>query len=93
MNTNTARRTAAETYRITTDVMVAVTDAEALTTAALARYDDIASRIEIPARIRADIERDPSAALLFLLDPTHGLDRVPGVFAISTGSTTHPRAD
>ncbi|HEV8556840.1 MAG TPA: hypothetical protein VGR06_10655 [Actinophytocola sp.] len=80
MDTNTA-----QTYRITTDILLAVTDARALTAAALRRYDETADRIGVPVRSREEIEQNPVDALLFLLDPSHGLIGVPGAVAVSTG--------
>ena len=88
MSTNTAA-----TYRITTDIVLAVTDARALTAAALRRFDDTADRIGIPVRTREEIERSPVDALLFLLDPSHGLAGVPGAVAVSTGGIVAPAVD
>lgn len=85
MDTNTAM-----TYRITTDIVLAVTDAEALTAAALRRYDETADRIGIPVRTREEIAQNPVDALLFLLDPSHGLTGVPGAVAVSTGGVVAP---
>jgi hypothetical protein len=92
MNAHTTHghRAPAAPIRITTDIVVAVTDAEALTAAALKRFDDTARRVEIPAHIRQKIEQSPAEALLFLLDPTHGLDKVPGVVAVSNGGIVAP---
>lgn len=91
MDTNTTHgRRATAPHRITTDIVVAVTDAEALTAAALKRFDDTARRAEVPGYLREKIEQSPAEALLFLLDPTHRLDRIPGVVAVSNGGVVAP---